>query len=96
MSDLYRECEHGRLRRKCELCELSDEIARLTMAVETERGHREADKHEASEEIERLTRERDEARDAARELAEYRPVMAEDRRSWVERFPWLEEREGEG
>ena len=42
-------------------------------------------------EIKRLRAERDEAREAAREFAEYRPVLIEDRDNWVRRFPWLEE-----
>lgn len=35
--------------------------------------------------------ERDEAREAAREMAEYRPVLKADRDNWIKRFPWLEE-----
>ena len=35
--------------------------------------------------------ERDQARAAARELAEYRPVPKPDRDRWIARFPWLED-----
>ena len=47
--------------------------------------------NEREAEIERLLEERDMARDAAREIAEYRPVPEEVRRNWIERFPWLED-----
>ena len=39
--------------------------------------------------------ERDDAREAARELAEYRPVLLADRLNWIERFPWQVSEGGE-
>ena len=51
--------------------------------------------HDLQAAIERLRFERDEAREAARELAEYRPVLLADRLNWIERFPWLVSEGGE-
>jgi hypothetical protein len=45
----------------------------------------------AQGEARRYMKGRDEAREAAREIAECRPVMEEYRESWLRRFPWLAE-----
>jgi hypothetical protein len=41
------------------------------------------------ERLKRLKKERDEAREAAREMAEYRPVPDDVRADWERRFSWL-------
>jgi hypothetical protein len=41
------------------------------------------------ERLKRLKKERDEAREATREMAEYRPVPDDVRADWERRFSWL-------
>lgn len=69
---VQRDCRHGRLARSCAECEDYEEIARLTDAL------RAADSRGWSAEIDRLTKERDEARTTINLVREMVEEMRED------------------